>query len=493
MEEVLRTVPTKVTSAMNDRLLKPFGEGEVKEALFQMFPTKVPGPDGFPAHFFQHHWNLCGEEVTAMVLRILKGEEDPSVVNDTFIVLIPKVVEPEELGQFRPISLCNVVYIIASKGVANRLRAISPEVISEEQSAFVSGHMITDNIITAYECLHFMKKKRAQDNRFCALKLDMRKAYDRVEWGYLQAIMMRLGFHQLWIDMVMRIVSTVTFSVLFNGERLESFQPSRGIRQGDPISPYLFLLAAEGLPCLLKSRVESSNLSGIRVAPSAPAVSHLLFADDSLLFFKVNRESAEEVNKVLQLYCDASGQWINMDKSSIHFGKGCSNQIREEIKNILNVHQEALSEKYLGMPTDVGNSSNGAFKYLKDRVWKRVQGWMEQSLSSRGKEVLIKAVAQAIPTYSMACFRLPRGLCQHIDGLLRSFWWGSKEGKRQTCWVAWEMTKQKYLGGLGLRDIELFNLALLTRRAWRLLQEPTSLSARVLKAAYYLKGDFLSA
>jgi hypothetical protein len=229
------------------------------------------------------------------------------------------------------------------------------------------------------------------------------------------------------------------------------------------------------------------------VAPSASAVSHLLFADDSLLFFKVNRESAEEVNKVLQLYCDASGQWINMDKSSIHFGKGCSNQIREEIKNILNVHQEALSEKYLGMPTDVGNSSNGAFKYLKDRVWKRVQGWMEQSLSSRGKEVLIKAVAQAIPTYSMACFRLPRGLCQHIDGLLRSFWWGSKEGKRRTCWVAWEMTKPKYLGGLGFRDIELFNLALLTRQAWRLLQEPTSLSARVLKAAYYLKGDFLSA
>lgn len=128
---------------------------------------------------------------------------------------------------------------------------------------------------------------------------------------------------------------------------------------------------------------------------------------------------------------------MNMDKSSIHFAKGCSGSLREEIKNILEVNNEALCEKYPGMPTEVGSSTNGAFKYLKDRVWKRVQGWMERALSSGGKEVLIKAVAQAIPTYSMSCFKLPRGLCKHFDGLLRSFWWGSKEGKCRTCWVAW--------------------------------------------------------
>ena len=183
-----------------------------------------------------------------------------------------------------------------------------------------------------------------------------------------------------------------------------------------------------------------------------------------------------------------------MDKSSIHFAKGVGGSIREEIKVLLDVHNEALSEKYLGMPTDVGTSSNGAFKYLKDRVWNRAQGWLEQALSAGGKEVLIKAVAQAIPTYSMSCFRLPRGLCKHIDGLLRSFWWGSKEGKRRTCWVAWkDMTKPKYMGGLGFRDIELFNLALLARQAWRILQEPSSLSARVLKAVYFPDGDFLEA
>jgi hypothetical protein len=236
------------------------------------------------------------------VLRVLRGEDNMEEINQIFIVLIPKVANPEELGQFRPISLCNMIYKIGSKVAANRFKVCLPEIISEEQSAFVPGRLIMDNIITAYECLHFMKKNRAKKNRFCALKLDMRKAYDRLEWSYLETVMIKLGFHRLWVKMVMRLVTTVSFQVLFNGGKLRQFVPTRGVRQGDPISPYLFLLAVESLSCLLKHHSLSSDLHGLKVATSALAISHLLFADDSLLLFKADVASVGKIQEILETY-----------------------------------------------------------------------------------------------------------------------------------------------------------------------------------------------
>ena len=222
------------------------------------------------------------------------------------------------------------------------------------------------------------------------------------------------------------------------------------------------------------------------MAPTAPVVNHLLFADDSMLLFNSSVQGATEVSNLLDIYCNAFGQRVNHNKSSIFFNKGTLQPLRDSIKDTLNVQNESLSDRYLGMPKDVGQSKMGTFRYLRDRVWEKVKGWMEKLLSTAGKEVLIKSVAQAIPVFSMSCFRLPRSLCKNVTSLIRQFWWGSKHGKRKPSWVVWdEMTKPKHLGGLGLRDLEIFNLALLLKQTWRMLQNPTSLSACILKGVYF--------
>jgi hypothetical protein len=165
-------------------------------------------------------------------------------------------------------------------------------------------------------------------------------------------------------------------------EKLQEFKPSWGIRQGDSLFPYLFLLCAEGLSSVLKGNGLEGRVQGIHVCPTAPTINHLLFADDSILFFKDTLGNIRAVHDSLSMYCEASGQKVNLAKSSIFFCKGCTQTICNEIKSITQVENESINEKYLDLRTDVGRTSNGTFKYLKDRVWNKIQGWIEQTLSA---------------------------------------------------------------------------------------------------------------
>ena len=209
-DELLSQVEPKVTPLMNQILMKEFADDEIKAALDSMGDLKAPGMDGMPALFFKQYWDTVGADVTREVKKLLQGGEMQKGWNETVVVLIPKVSNPERLKDLRPISLCNVVYKIASKVLSNHLKFILPEIIALNQSAFVHGHMITDNVLLAYEMTHYMQTKRSGKQSYAAVKLDMSKAYDRVEWSFLEKMMIKLGFHERWVDTIMKCVTTVT-------------------------------------------------------------------------------------------------------------------------------------------------------------------------------------------------------------------------------------------------------------------------------------------
>jgi hypothetical protein len=287
-DEILLGVDRVVTADMNLQLDAEFTAAEVEHALNQMGLLKAPGLDGMAPIFYQKYWNIVGNDLTASILSCLKDGSLLKKINHTHICLIPKVQNPESVKDFRPISLCNVVYKIIAKVLANRLKKILPYIISESQSAFVPGRLISDNILIAFETLHHMKLMKGNQQGYMALKLDMSKAYDRVEWAFLETIMLKMGFNVSWVSMVMECVRTVSYSVLINGEPRGFFHPTRGLRQGDPISPYLFLLCAEGLNALLAKAALSKKIQGISISRGGPKLTHLFFVDDSVLFCRAS-------------------------------------------------------------------------------------------------------------------------------------------------------------------------------------------------------------
>ncbi len=327
-----------------------------------------------------------------------------------------------------------------------------------------------------------------------ALKLDMSKACDRVEWSFLEKIMFKMGFHNKWVSLVMACVRSVSYSVLINGEPKGYFHPSRGLRQGDPISHYLFLLCAEGLHALLTRATLSRQIQGLSISRGGLKLTHLFFADDSVLFCRATIQDCNTIMEILRRYERASGQQINQDKTTIFFSASTSLAVQKDIQEALHLLVIKQYETYLGLPSLVGRSKSASFVQLKERLWRKVQGWKERLLTQAGKEVLIKAVLQAIPTYTMHCFKLPKRLCTDLEGIIRNFWWGHTGDSRKVHWVKWSsLCQSKLMGGMGFRSLMRFNNALLAKQVWRLFHNKESLLYKVFKEKIFPYGTIMDA
>ncbi|PRQ57333.1 putative RNA-directed DNA polymerase [Rosa chinensis] len=288
----------------------------------------------------------------------------------------------------------------------------------------------------------------------------------------------------------MNCVRTSSLSVLLNGKPGPFFKPTRGLRQGDPLSPFLFLFANVILSKMVIKCCRCSLLKPVTIGPQELGISHLFFADDSLFFLQATLQNCEMLSDLLHTYCVASGQLINVDKSSIFFSPNTQPEIVHLLSAVMQIPVVFDPGKYLGLPTFWHRSKKAALGFIKDSISKKVRGWKQATLSQAGKETLIKAISTAIPAYPMACFKFPVSLCTQLNGILANFWWGNQDSNGLH-WKSWNfLSLPKQDGGMGFRNLVEFNDSLLAKQAWRLTHNPTSLWARVLQQLYFPSTSF---
>jgi hypothetical protein len=386
--------------------------------------------------------------VTKANLDVFNSGTMHAELNQTLIALIPKRKGLETLNHFRPISLCNTVYKIITKILVLRLKPLLPSLISPLQTAFVADRRGFDNVVIAQELIYTLERKKGKLG-FMVIKIDLEKAYDRIEWSFVRQILIHFGFPDNITRIIMSCISTTSTSLLFNGGKLDQFLPSRGIRQGDLLSPFLFLLCMEYLGGLIEQKCDDGEWTKVKASCGGPGFSHVFFTDDLLLFAKANNKNCEAISNVLEEFCAMSVQKVSKSKSWVFFSPNVSSRNMQSICTKLGFSSTNSLGKYLGFPIMHKNRSHFEFNFLMEKVQERLAGWKTSLLSLASRLVLIKAAVTPIPEYIMQCAIIPAKVCNVVDKLCRDFLWGSMNEKRKLHMISWKtVTLPKHLGGL---------------------------------------------
>jgi len=383
-------------------------------------------------------------------------------LNSAYITLLPKKADAAEVKDFRPISLIHSFAKLVTKLLVNRLAPLLPSLVSASQSAFVRGRRIHDNFMLVQQMVKSLHKMK---EAHILLKLDISKAFDSVSWSFLLEVLRKVGFGQRWRDLICLILSTSSTQILVNGEPGDTIYHRRGLRQGDPLSPMLFILVMDVLNSLVNYATSVGLLQPLVLQQARHRVS--FYADDAVIFLRPYSLDLITIKHLLDFFGHASGLRTNLAKSSvspIH----CSDEELALTANTLSCSIKAFPCTYLGLPLSIGKPTKEVLLPLVDRVADYLPGWKASLMHRAGRLVMVKVVLTAVPIYHLIALDLPKWVIKAIDKKRRGFLWkGHQQANGGNCLVAWEKVQRPLeYGGLGIHNLELLGYALKIRWLW---------------------------
>ena len=391
-----------------------------------------------------------------------------NVLNSAHIVLIPKKMDAKKISDFRPISLTSSIAKILSKLLANRLSSCLSSIISKNQSAFIKKRSIHDNFLYTQILIRELYRLKRPS---LFLKLDITKAFDTINWSYLLELLEVMGFGPKWRFWVTALLSTTSSSVLLNGAQGRKFFHKAGLRQGDPLSPMLFIIALEPLQALLALAEQESQLEPIHHSAAKIRVS--LYADDAAVFLNPVKEDVKMALQILEVFGQASGLQVNLEKSAVYPIR-CENLNMEEFLQPLGCQVSSFPCKYLGLPLSERRLKRVDIQPLFDKVAAKLPAWKGKLINRAGRLKLVNAVLTAVPIYFLTVFSLKKWAIKKLDKIRRSFLWkGTEDANGGHSLVTWRKASiPKHLGGAGILDLELLSRALRIRWLWFAWKEP---------------------
>jgi len=379
----------------------PFSEEEIKMAVWDCGGNKSPGPDGIYFNFIKKFWGIIKQDICNALQDFYCTGTFSVGSNASFLALIPKCENPQGLDEYRPISLVGCLYKIIAKVLSRRLGSVMNKIISEEQFAFVEDRFMLDGIVVANEIVHEAKLKNKPTFIF---KVDFEKAYDSVSWEFLQNMMRRMGFTDRWRKWIDGCLKSATVSVLINGSPSQQFSMKRGLRQGDPLAPFLFLIVAQGFAELMENAARLQLFEGVKVGRLNVEVSHLQFADDTLVIGKSTLNNVLVIKSILRWFELCSGLKVNFHKSKLA-GLGMFEMEKNSFARILNCNLMEIPFVYLGIPVGANPKKESTWKPISDKFLKKLSLWKQKNISLSGRICLINSVLTSLPLFFLVFFQ----------------------------------------------------------------------------------------